>query len=97
MRGRVDLEIHTRRRTLEQAADLLSDSGMDHAQARAMVRRYILKPGYQLAYTIGRRKFKNLFDEFKHKGKGAPAFARLVHAQGEIAFDALAHILTQGG
>jgi uncharacterized protein (DUF885 family) len=97
MRGRVDLEIHTRRRTLEQAAALLSEFGLAPGQTRAMVNRYILKPGYQLAYTIGRRRFRQLYDQFRKTGQGSRAFARKVLAQGEIAFDTLANELLQGG
>ena len=83
MRGRVDLEIHTRRRSMDQAADLLVECGLPARQAAAMVKRYALKPGYQLAYTMGRRQFRRLYDR-AGKSPGAPAaFARRILAQGE--------------
>lgn len=97
MRGRVDLEIHMRQRTPDEAVVLLSQNGLAPTYARTMVQRYILKPGYQLAYTIGRRRFRRLYDQFRQTGQGAPAFARRVLAQGEITFDTLAHVLFQGG
>jgi uncharacterized protein (DUF885 family) len=86
MRGRVDLEIHTRRRSLEQAAALMIDNGLPVQQANAMVRRYALKPGYQLAYTMGRRRFKRLFDRFGGSPPSPAAFAAKVLSQGEIGF-----------
>ena len=95
IRGRIDLDIHTRKRNLAQAAQLLMDYGMDQKKAVAMVRRYILKPGYQLSYTIGRRNFKDLYEQFKNKETDhIPArFARQVLSQGEIGFDHLSQFL----
>jgi len=83
MRGRVDLEIHTRRRSMDQAAGLLIEHGLPAPQAAAMVKRYALKPGYQLAYTMGRRQFRRLYERYG-KSPGTPAaFARRILAQGE--------------
>ena len=96
LRGRVDFDIHMRRRDPSQAAAFLSDHGMDPARAQAMVQRYILKPGYQLAYAIGRRRFRRLYDSGADLRRPA-AFARTVLAQGEIDFDQLETILMQGG
>ncbi|MFQ5484791.1 MAG: DUF885 family protein, partial [Desulfobacterales bacterium] len=45
IRGRVDLDIHTGKLSLAEAASFLVDKGMDRRSALAMVRRYILKPG----------------------------------------------------
>ncbi len=95
-RGRVDYNIHCRRQSLQQAADFLSGHGMARPRARAMVERYTLKPGYQLAYTIGRRRFRRLFDSFSGADKAA-GFTRLVLTQGEIEFDQLETIIVQGG
>ncbi|MGD9184691.1 MAG: DUF885 family protein, partial [Desulfobacterales bacterium] len=58
MRGQVDFDIHMRRRTLDEAVVLLTSQGIAPGRAKAMVQRYCLKPGYQLAYTIGRRRFR---------------------------------------
>jgi len=97
VRGQIDFDIHMRRRTLDEAAAFLAAQGLDPGRARAMVRRYSLKPGYQLAYTLGRRRFRRLYDASCRKGTDPVAFARRVLAQGEIGFDHLAQILQQGG
>jgi uncharacterized protein (DUF885 family) len=89
MRGRVDLDIHTRRRNLDEAATFLVDQGMERERAATMVRRYIQKPGYQLAYTVGRRKFRRIYERFLEKNGNPVVFARRVLAQGEIGFDHL--------
>ena len=93
MRGQVDFDIHTRRRTLGEAADFLCAAGMHRDQAAAMVRRYCLKPGYQLAYTVGRRRFRRLYATYREQDPDPGAFARCVLAQGEIGFQHLGQIL----
>jgi hypothetical protein len=97
LRGQIDFDIHMRRRTLKEAAALLASKGMDPGRATAMVRRYCLKPGYQLAYTIGRRRFRRLYDASCLHGTHPAAFARRVLAQGEIGFHHLELLLQQGG
>jgi uncharacterized protein (DUF885 family) len=97
LRGRVDLEVHTRQRQPEEAAAILIEFGLPSKQAKDMVNRYILKPGYQLAYTIGRRRFRHLYDQYRGKGQEPQTFAQKVLAQGEIGFDTLAHVLSEGG
>jgi hypothetical protein len=96
VRGKVDFDIHMRYRTLDQAADYLMMQGMAPARAGALVRRYSLKPGYQLAYTIGRRRFRDLYIAYPQE-KGPVSFARRVLASGEIGFDHLEQVLRQGG
>jgi uncharacterized protein (DUF885 family) len=97
MRGKADLDIHTRRRTLDEAADFLVSRGMDPRRAGKVVRSYSLKPGYQLAYTIGRRHFKELYAAAYPEEKRPAAFANRVLELGEIGFDPLRQILRQGG
>jgi len=96
MRGQVDFDIHMRRRTLDEAAAFLASEGIGPRRAKAMVQRYCLKPGYQLAYTIGRRRFRRLYDAFCLKETNPVAFARRVLAQGEIGFNYLEQVLRQG-
>ncbi len=94
MRGRTELRIHTGRCSLEEAARELAVVGLvDEEQALAMVRRYALKPGYQLAYAIGRRKFRQLYTAFLGQGQPPAQFVRNVLAHGEIGFDHLAERL----
>ncbi len=97
MRGQVDFDIHMRRCTLDEATAFLVTAGMAPGQARAMVRRYSLKPGYQLAYAIGRRRFRRLYESFIARKPDPVAFARRVLAQGEIGFNHLEQLLQQGG
>lgn len=96
MRGQVDLDIHMRRRTLDEAADSLTSQGMAPHRALAMVKRFSLKPGYQLAYTIGRRRFRHLYDTVCPKETDPITFARRVLSQGEIGFDHLQRLFQQG-
>jgi hypothetical protein len=97
LRGLTDFNLHMRRQTLEDAAAHLVSHGMPPPRAQAMVRRYALKPGYQLAYTIGRRRFREFYDAYGRRHGGAAGFARRVLAQGEIGFDHLEEVLRQGG
>jgi uncharacterized protein (DUF885 family) len=96
MRGQVDFDIHMRRRTLDEAAAFLTSQGIAPGRAKAMVQRYCLKPGYQLSYTIGRRRFRRLYDAFCQKETNPVEFARRVLAQGEIGFNYLEQVLRQG-
>ena len=90
MRGRADVYLHSGQKTLDQAAGFLADAGMPKVRADAMVRRYALKPGYQICYTMGRITFRNLYDRYRRRG-GAPAtFVRCVLTQGQIGLDDLA-------
>lgn len=97
VRGRVDLDIHSGKRSLADAAFFLVDQGMDVQKAAAMVWRYALKPGYQLAYTIGRRRFRSLYEKSRENGQSPVAFAQHVLSGGEIGFDDLKNTLLQGG
>mgnify|MGYP006288104831 CR=1 FL=1 len=97
LRGQVDFDLHVGRRSPDGAAALLVSHGLPARRAEAMVHRYCLKPGYQLAYTIGRRRFRRLWETFRRTAGDPVAFARRVLAQGEIGFDHLAQQLARGG
>jgi len=97
VRGQIDVDIHTRVRTLDEAASMLTSTGMPQDRARAMVRRYCLKPGYQLSYTIGRRRFLKIYTSWCRENKNPAEFARKVLEEGEIGFHHLEKILMQGG
>lgn len=90
-RGRADFRIHTGQWRLSEAASALADVGLvSPEQALAMVRRYALKPGYQLSYAIGRRKFRQIYTAYLGQGKTPAQFVRDALAEGEIGFDHLA-------
>jgi hypothetical protein len=90
VRGKTDLLLHSGRNTLEKAAGFLVASGMDNTRAASMARRYTLKPGYQLSYTMGRRMFRRLYDRFMPgTGNRASEFARRVLQAGEVGLEHL--------
>jgi len=93
VRGMVDLELNSGRRSPEESARLLSDRGMSHRRAAAMIQRYALKPGYQLAYTIGRRKFRRFYSGFTARGNSPADFVRRVLDEGEIGLENLEALL----
>ena len=93
IRGTIDLDIQTGSRGLQSAAEFLTRAGLDRTQAEAMVKRYALKPGYQLCYTIGRRQFKRLYSRFTARGRSPADFVRSVLVQGEIGLDNLEKLI----
>lgn len=95
VRGMADLTLNSADGSITAAADFLHARGMSRTQSVAMARRYALKPGYQLAYTIGRRKFHRLYSAFVDR-EGSPAeFVRRVLAEGQIGLDPLEAILLE--
>jgi uncharacterized protein (DUF885 family) len=90
VRGSTDLLLHTGRIDEAQAAERLTDAGFDRGRAAATVEKYALRPGYQLCYTLGRRRFHTLL---KASGMGIPEFVRAVLNAGEIGFADLELIL----
>jgi len=93
MRGRIDFDIQTGRKTLEEAAAFMTAAGLAPEKALAMVRRYPLKPGYQLSYTIGRIRFRRLYDRFIAAGGSPAQFAGHVLTEGEVGQDNLERLL----
>lgn len=62
----LDVGLHTRGMTFEQAVDYLVEHvHMDRANAEAEVRRYCAWPGYQLCYAVGRRELLKLREDFR--------------------------------
>lgn len=98
LRGRADLCIHTGAASLDEAAAMLTKHGLTAENASAMVRRYSLKPGYQLAYTVGRNRFQALYRASISCEKDIGGFVQKVLASGEIDFESLQTLLgPQGG
>jgi len=91
IRGKIDLGLQTGVLDSDNAALLLHRTGVSLEQAKEAVRKYPLNPGYQVCYTIGLRRFLNLF---KHYGqKSTASFVCSVLAQGEIDFSDLENVL----
>lgn len=64
----VDIELHCKQRTVEDAIQLLIDRAlMDAPTAKAEVRRYTTAPGYQLSYLIGKLLIQQLRQEVEKK------------------------------
>jgi hypothetical protein len=93
VRGRIDVDLQSGAHTLSEAAAFLTKAGLTHKQSAAMVRRYALKPGYQLSYTIGRRKFHDIYQAVTRKGVRTADFVRSVLAEGEIGLDNLRRVV----
>jgi len=91
IRGKVDIGIQTGKMDLQAAASYLVRAGISKDRALSIVRRYALKPGYQSCYTIGLRRFRELYKRFG--GDNPRDFALKVLPQGEIGFDNLEDVL----
>ncbi len=70
----LDVGLHTRGMTPEQAVDMLVDRvAMDRAKASAEVSRYCAWPTYQLCYAVGRRELLHLREAWREEaGAEAP-------------------------
>jgi len=91
VRGRVDLRLHSGGIGLDEAARELMTAGLPAKRAAETVRKYALRPAYQMCYSIGRRRFQRLFDSY---GRGdVSGFVNTVLTQGEVLFEDLERVL----
>ncbi len=75
----VDVGLHTRGMTFDDAVQLLVDRvHFDRHNAEAEVRRYCAQPAYQLCYAVGRREFRALRDSY-HDARGSDYSLRAFH------------------
>src|SRR5207247_2653432 len=66
MRILLDVGLHTRGMTREQAVDqMVHELHVERGNAEAEVRRYCAWPAYQLCYAVGRRELLRLRDDFR--------------------------------
>ena len=86
-RGLVDLGLQSGRMTTMQAQALLLRVGYRPEVARSVVPKYLLRPGYQVCYTLGLKQGLDLLDRFGDHDVGL--FARTLLSQGEIGFSRL--------
>ena len=91
MRGKVDIGLQTGALNFSTAAEYLMKTGINRADAAAVVRKYPLNPGYQLCYTLGLKQFLDLFQMFGENDTNG--FVRRAVSQGEIDFENLQRIL----
>jgi hypothetical protein len=91
VRGLVDLDLQTGELDLRSAADLLADAGFPRDAASSAAAKYALRPGYQVCYTFGLRRFLDLYG--RYGSHGAKRFVEAVLSCGEIGFDLLERVL----
>jgi len=85
VRGLVDLDLQTGRIGEDAAAGRLADAGFPREVAASVVGKYALRPGYQVCYTFGLRRFLDLHARY---GAGEERrFVRTVLSGGETGFD----------
>ena len=91
IRGKVDIGLQTGSMDIPTAARCLKEIGIDMERAVSSARKYPLNPGYQLCYTLGLRRFLDLFD--KYGRDNLQSFVHTVLGQGEINLEDLEKIL----
>jgi hypothetical protein len=91
VRSKVDLGLQTGTMDLSTAVGYLEKAGANRERARLMARKYTLNPGYQLCYTLGLRRFLDLYHRYGRND--LPAFVQTVLGQGEIGFSDLETLL----
>ena len=90
-RGLIDCGLQSGRMTNVQAQELLLRVGYSPAVAGSVVPKYLLRPGYQICYTLGLQQGLGLLDRFGARDVGL--FARTLLSQGEIGFARLEKVL----
>jgi len=91
VRGKADLLLHLGHYDLDDAALELQKAGFTRDRASETVRKYALRPAYQLCYTAGCRRFRSLFESYGREETGP--FASMVLEQGEILFEDLEKVM----
>jgi len=91
IRGKLDIGLQTGAMNIPTAAEYLKEMGISTERAMFSARKYTLNSGYQLCYTLGLRRFLDLFD--RYGGDNLPKFVRMILNQGEIHFQDLEKIL----
>lgn len=91
IRGKVDLGLQTKTMNFSTAVNYLKKTGIGMEWAMSSVKKYPLNSGYQLCYTIGIRRFLELFDRYGHDN--LQKFVKTLLEQGEINFADLEKVL----
>jgi hypothetical protein len=77
---------------MERCIDLLQEAGFEADEARTQIDRFLLNPGYQLCYTLGRWEILQLKKKFGTT-LGLENFHRTVLSAGELPFSLLEKLL----
>ncbi|MFH1339486.1 MAG: DUF885 family protein [Candidatus Omnitrophota bacterium] len=86
IRAKIDAGIRINRTKLSGAEKELRWLGYSPPRAKAMLQHYLLTPGYQLCYTIGKFEIERLRKKFAPK-IGINNFHNYLLAAGQIPFD----------
>ncbi len=89
IRAMLDVGIRINKLKAQQAQELLSGLGYRPRTVKSMLRHYLLTPGYQLCYTMGKFEIERLKRRFSSR-LGLKKFHDLLLAGGEIPFSLLA-------
>lgn len=92
VRGRLDLELHIGRISLDEGSRRLEALGYATQDARKQARRITLTPGYQLCYTLGKHGFLDLRRRFV-PSLSLKDFHTLVLRSGQAPFGCLGRAL----
>ena len=84
----LDVGIRIKRLKYHDAERMLKGLGYPSHIVKAMMRHYVLSPGYQLCYTIGKFEFDRLRDKFAQR-RGLKKFHDIILESGQIPFDLL--------
>lgn len=95
VRGKIDLLLHSGQMGQTEAAAELVSAGFARDRALETVRKYALRPAYQMCYTTGRRRFQRLFDSFAQGD--ITRFVNTVLSHGELLFEDLERVLNSSG
>ena len=87
LRAKVDIGLQTGIMDIPAAIKFLEANGIGTERATSLARKYPLNPGYQLCYTLGLRRFWQLFEQYGREN--LPGFVSEVLNQGEIHFSDL--------
>ncbi|NQT22328.1 MAG: DUF885 family protein [Candidatus Omnitrophica bacterium] len=86
IRAMLDAGVRINKISLEDAKRMLSDLGYEPDIVKSMVDHYILTPGYQLCYTVGKFEIEQLKNRFSHT-MGLKKFHDALLESGEAPFD----------
>jgi hypothetical protein len=86
VRAMVDIGVRTGELKFTEARELLKELGYEPSLIKSMLRHYLLTPGYQLCYTIGKYEIEKLKKQYSSK-LGLKEFYNCLLTGGEIPFN----------
>jgi hypothetical protein len=86
VRAMMDAGIRIGKLTFDDTGAMLKDLGYAPRIVKSMLRHYVLSPGYQLCYTIGKFEFDRLKGQFAPK-LGLKKFHDFILQGGQLPFD----------